>query len=165
MSAKISPSSDQIFLFTGEDDFSLKRRLDFWKEEFAKKYPHGQILVFDAENLENQSLSHLEEAVSPSLFSDKKLIILKNYLPTKATDADFAEKLLGLLEKIPQDLFLIFWQTVKLDGRLNLVKKFLKHPKIKTVQFALPHGRELNAWLKQEAAKLGVGIEEEAVEL
>ena len=42
-----NPSAN-LFLFYGEDDFSLKRKLDHWKVEFAKKYSPQAVIFLDA---------------------------------------------------------------------------------------------------------------------
>lgn len=159
-----SPSSNNIHVFHGEDDFSIKRKIDLWKEEFAKKYSSSGIVFFDGEKLDqNELIKKLEEAMTPSLFSNIKFIIAKNVLPTKATQESLAESLTIIIEKIPKDYYLVFWQTAKLDQRLKVVKKILTLP-IKVTELKLPVGNELTQWLMTEAKRLGASFEPSAVE-
>src|SRR3989344_5149240 len=107
------PRSSNIFLFHGEDDFSLRRKIDHWKREFAKKYSASSINVLDADNLVDPELiAKLKNELAPSLFSSKKLIIIRNCLPRKA-DSSRAEFLLGFVPQIPKDYFVIFWESTK----------------------------------------------------
>ena len=67
-----------IYLFFGEDDFSLRRKVDIWKNEFAKKYSGSSVVVLDGNKADSSELAKkIEEALAPSLFSEKKLIICK----------------------------------------------------------------------------------------
>ena len=104
-------SSSNVFLFLGEDDFSLRKKIDSWKDDFTKKYSSNAITTLDSEDLsENEIIETLKQAVSPSLFASKKLIILKDCLPSSAVQVKLADFVLNLIEQIPQDYFLIFWQ-------------------------------------------------------
>ncbi len=154
-----------IYLFSGEDDFSLRRKIDLWKAEFAKKFSPQAITVFDGSEIEERELIRLmDQQLAPSLFSTKKLIIIRDGLPTKAAQADLAEFILKLPTTVPADFFVVFWQSSKLDGRLGFTKKFLASGITKT-EFNLPHGAELNGWIKAMAKNLGVSITDQAIDL
>ncbi|MBI4049556.1 MAG: hypothetical protein HY395_01940 [Candidatus Doudnabacteria bacterium] len=160
-----SSRSSNIFLFWGEDDFSIKRKVNFWKQEFAKKYPQSSALLLDGEAIAPAELSKkLEEALTPSLFSEKKLIICRNCFPTKASDQDLAESIIKIISALPPDYFLVFEQTKKPDRRLASIKKILSQP-MEIVCFSLPHGRKLDAWIAQELKMNDARIEGEALEL
>ncbi len=162
MTEKISPFSN-VFLFYGEDDFSLRRKIDFWKTEFAKKYSASAITVVDAANLSELDLiSKLRSELAPSLFSAKKLLIVRNSLPRKASQTDLSEFFLNFISLIPKDYFVIFWETSKPDNRLGFTKKFLSM--ITATEFNLPHGLELNQWIKAMAKTLGVEISDVAAD-
>ena len=162
MTQKTSPSSN-IFLFYGDDDFSLKRKIDFWKTEFAKKYSVSAISFLDGENLDEVSLiKNLENVLSPSLFAAKKLIIIRDGLPKKAEQQKLAQFLLDLPTKISKDDFVVFWQTSKPDGRLKFTKQFKSL--VSVTEFELPHGAVLDQWIKAMAKTLGVGISNEAID-
>ncbi|MBI4363389.1 MAG: DNA polymerase III subunit delta [Candidatus Doudnabacteria bacterium] len=155
MLAKTSPSSN-IFLFAGEDDFGMRRKITLWRNEFAKKYSADAIVLIDGENASEQDLTErLKQELSPSLFSAKKLIILRNGLPL--------EPILEMLDMVPRDFFLVFWQSKKLDRRTSFYKQLIK--KVSITEFNLPHGRQLNSWIKSIAAELGAEIDEQAIEV
>lgn len=154
-----------IYLFYGEDDFSLRRKIDKWKTAFAKKYSPQAISFFDGADLgEAELIKLLDQQLAPSLFSSKKLVIIRDGLPTKAAQADLAEFILALPAKVPKDFFVVFWQTSRLDGRLGFTKKLLATGINKT-EFTLPHGTELNGWIKAMAKNLEVTITDKATDL
>ena len=158
----MTDKSKNIYLFYGSDDFSLKRKVDRWKEEFAKKYSTNSISILDSESLsEIELIKKLKNELAPSLFSDKKLLILRNILPRKA-DSSVAEFLLELIPQIPKDYFLIFQEFAKPDGRLGFTKKFVSL--VNVTQFDLPHGIQLNAWIKAMAKTMAVSISDPAAE-
>lgn len=162
--ATSSRSFDNVFLFYGADDFSIKRKLDRWKTEFVKKYPGAEVLTLDPDKLTETELpKKLEDILAPSLFSSKKLIICRNGFPSKAGQEAWAETLLKLIENLPSDYFLVFWQD-KLDRRLTSVKKLLQAP-IRQTQFNLPHAQQLDAWLIAETKREGANIDPKALEL
>lgn len=158
MPSKTSPSFN-AFLFTGEDDFGIKRRIDVWKKEFAKKYSANAIIILDNNFVGPELINKLQEAVAPSLFSSKKLVIARDILPGSE---NLQQAILELLGHWPQNCFLVFSQSGKLDRRLGWTKKFLSL--VEVTQFSLPHGSELNAWIVAEAKTLGIVIGQQAVE-
>ncbi len=152
-----------IYLFHGEDDFSLRRKIDIWKNEFAKKYTAQAVTFLDgSEMAEGGLLKELQNQLAPSLFTSKKLLILRNVLPKKADQEKLAEFLLGLPQTAPQDYFIVFWQTTKPDGRLKFTKQF--SAQVTVQEFSLPAGNSLNQWLKAMAKTLGSEISDPAVE-
>lgn len=161
MTEKTSPSSN-VYLFYGEDDFSLRRKIDRWRSEFAKKYSASSVSFFDAENIAGTELvSQLQDHLAPSLFSNKKLIVIRNGLPSNADQTVLAEFLLTFARSAPADYFIVFWQS-KIDRRLGFTKKFLAL--VNLVEFNLPHGLVLNGWIKAMAKTLGSEITDEAAE-
>ena len=162
MTEKISPFSN-IFSFFGADDFSLQRKVDHWKTEFAKKYSASAVTVVNAGSLtESEIISQLQTHLSPSLFASKKLIIVRDGLPTKATQTQLADYLLSALDQVPKDFFIIFWSSQKPDGRLGFTKKF--HGKVTVTEFDLPHGAVLNQWIKAMVKTQGAAITDRATE-
>ena len=152
-----------IYLFYGEDDFSLRRKIDIWKNEFAKKYSAQAITVLDgSEMAEGDLVSELQNQLAPSLFTSKKLLILRNVLPKKPDQEKLTTFLLELPNLAPKDYFIVFWQTTKPDGRLKFTKQF--SAEVTVQEFALPAGAALNQWLKAMAKNLGSEISDSAVE-
>lgn len=162
MTEKISPYSN-IFLFYGEDDFSLQRKVNKWKSEFSKKYSASAVIVINAAELsEIEIIKNLQTHLSPSLFANKKLIVVRDGLPSKASQTQLAEYLLNALESISKDFFVIFSQSQKPDGRLAFTKKFTG--KVTVNVFDLPHGMMLNQWIKAMAKTLDVSITDRAAD-
>ncbi|MBX4191392.1 MAG: hypothetical protein KW804_01175 [Candidatus Doudnabacteria bacterium] len=146
-----------IFLFHGEDDFSLRRKIEHWKTEFAKKYSASAVTIINAgEMQELEIIQKLQADLSPSLFTSKKLIIVRDGLPAKAAQTQLADYLLTIIESVSKDFFVIFWQSQKPDGRLGFTKKFVS--KVTVNEFNLPSGVMLNAWIVAMAKNLGVSI-------
>jgi len=167
-----NPSSN-LFLFYGEDDFSLKRKLDHWKVEFAKKYSPQAVIFLDASELsETQLIQTLQQELTPSLFASKKLLIIRDALPKKAEPAyaeasagrqeKLCERLLDLPNTAPKDYFIVFWQTTKPDGRLKFTKQF--KTLVNVTEFELPHGLLLNQWIQAMSKTLGVAITDRAAD-
>jgi len=149
-------NSSNIFLFFGEDDFSLRRKIEHWKTEFAKKYSSSSISILNPEGLSEEDLiKRFRDEMAPSLFSTKKLIIVRNILPRKA-DSALSDFLLEFIPQIPGDFFVIFWEQQKPDGRLGFTKKFLNL--ITSTEFPLPHGSQLNQWIIAMTKNLGSEI-------
>ncbi|HEX5429514.1 MAG TPA: DNA polymerase III subunit delta [Patescibacteria group bacterium] len=156
------PKYPNIFIFFGADAISLRQKVRTWEEEFRKKYTAQGIIRLDSENLSEKELGEqLATACSPSLFSQKKLIIARNFLPSKSSQEILIQALEKLLGSIPADYFLIFWQDA-LDRRLSFIKKLAKDANFK--EFASIEAPELNTWIKTQAQILGVKIDDPAVE-
>jgi DNA polymerase-3 subunit delta len=156
------PSSN-IFLFFGEDNFSIQRKIDHWKTEFAKKYSATAITQIDSADFsETEIIKNLQGHLSPSLFASKKLIIIRDGLPTKATQTLLIDYLLQFEENVPKDFFVIFWQTQKVDGRLSFTKKFKSL--VSVTEFNLPKGVMLNQWIKAMTKTLGASISDQAAD-
>jgi DNA polymerase-3 subunit delta len=163
MTQEIPKQPIQAYIFFGEDDFSLKRKIDAWKREFAKKYSSDAVVQLErAENNESQMIQQLEQSLSPSLFASKKLIIAKDFFP-KATETRLGEFLMNKLPTLPQDHFLVLWLTSRPDRRVGMVKKLLSGGVVVT-EFDLPHGRVLNGWIKAYAKTLDLTLDEAAID-
>ena len=151
-------TSPGVYIFYGEDNFSLRKKIEFWKTEFVKKYSNQGLVLIDSENLTDREIvDKIKEAASPSLFSARKLVIIKNALPAKTTQEFLAENILEIIAKVSADILLVFWQDQKPDGRLSFTKKLLKSG-ANVSEFKLPHGRELDVWIKTQVKILGTEI-------
>lgn len=151
-----------VFIFIGEDDFSLRQKIQIWKAEFAKKYSGTSIVDLSSDGLAEIDLAKkLDEVLTPSLFSAKKLVVARNCLPTKSSQ----EILIAALEKtignLPVDYFLVFWQD-SMDRRLSFIKNLQKQ--VNVVEFPLPHGRDLNLWIKKQVTIMHVNLSDGAID-
>lgn len=164
MPEQTAKPNSQAYIFLGSDDFSLRRKIDTWKREYAKKFSADSIVQLErGEGGESEMVSQLEQALSASLFSSRKLVIAKDFLPTKAAEEKLGEYLLQKIQSLPKDYFLILWQTSKPDRRLGLVKKIFATNTTVT-EFELPHGHMLNAWIKAYAKTLDLNLDDNALE-
>lgn len=159
----MTKTSNNIYLFYGGDDFSLRRKIDRWKEEFAKKYSGQAISFLDGEGLDETSLIRkLQSILAPSLFATKKLIVIRDCLPKKADQEKLTAFLLDLPSQVSKGDFVIFWQTTRPDGRLKFTKQF--KAQVTVTEFDLPHGVMLNQWIKAMAKTMGVSIADSATD-
>ncbi len=144
-----------LVLFTGENDYELKKRLKFFKEIFAKKYPQGEITILEKEN----SYKDLEIAVfTPNLFGGKRLTICQDFWDSAkfelAEKNNFFEKLAECSES--GSLFVV---EANLDKRLKLSKFLLKTAKLEL--FEKPTNNELWNWIEKTTQDLGGQISRE----
>jgi|GEM_PF-2547349 len=154
----------QAYIFFGEDDFSLRRKVSTWKREFAKKFSAESVVVLErGDGNESDMIGQLDQALSPSLFSAQKLVIAKDFLPAKAAETRLGEYLLSRVGVLPKGFFLILWQTSRPDRRLGLVKKMFAS-QAQSTEFELPHGNNLNGWIKSYAKTLGLGMDDRAID-
>lgn len=157
----LSPSS-HVYLFFGEDDFSLRQKVKVWSIEFAKKYSATSVVSINGKDMPELELAKkLEEILTPSLFSSKKLIIAQDCLPTKSAQETLIATLKRVLGVIPSDYFLVFVQN-SIDRRLAFNKELAKQLNVQ--EFQMPHGTELNLWIRKQALIMGVTMDTEAVE-
>lgn len=161
---KTTEIKSNIYLFYGEDDFSLRRKIDKWKEEFAKKFSAQAIMFLDGADLaETDLIKKMQEHLAPSLFSVKKLIIIRDALPKKSDQEKLTRFLLDLSATTSAGDFVVFWQTMKPDGRLKFTKEF--KALVKVTEFNLPAGRELDGWLVAMAKTMNTQISPAAADL
>ncbi|MGE5298353.1 MAG: DNA polymerase III subunit delta [Acidobacteriaceae bacterium] len=161
---KTAKPQSQFYIFLGEDDFSLRRKIDRWKEEFKKKFSADAVVVIDGSELsESEIVSKLKAASSPSLFSSKKLIIAKDCFPTKASQEQLGETVLALARENNKDNFYVFFSAKRPDRRLSMIKKILQE-QVNLTEFELPHGQELNSWIKAYAKQMNATIDDKAAD-
>ena len=141
----------------------MLERVKTWKVEFEKKYGAGSCTEIDGTNKEESELAGLiNSAISPSLFSSKKLLLCRNCLPIKAGQEDLAKAILGAINAPSPDVHSVFYNTKKPDKRLSLVKSILNSG-AELVDFEVPTGAMLQAWIKRRAALKGASIDDGAL--
>lgn len=146
------------FLFYGEDLYSLREKVNFWKEEFIKK--HGGDM--NLETLEGKILTpdHFRSAIMTMPFlGEKRLVICKNFL--LEGDKEIQKEISSLLENfVPDFCVTVFAEEGLPDQRLSLFKKLQKCGKVE--EFKCKTGGALLSWIFKICKKLGAEIEEEA---
>lgn len=149
-------TSPHLFLFTGDDTFSLHEKVIFWIEQFTKKYGQGKINTVDGSiqsstPLVSQLKNHLQ---SNSLFATTSLVIIKNILKSKQS-AEVKEYLKTYLPKTSEKTFLVL-QEDSIEKKDSLYKTFSeleKEGKAKIDHFTSPDGEQLKKWLISRAGK------------
>lgn len=185
------PSSKQIFLWHGSNDYTIQKKLAQWIGLFQKKYTSLNIVKLDFLDYEkniDSLVAELKEVFQiNSLFGSNKLIILKNFCGTieekkadnktvnkkkevrevREKNAEISEILISFLEKLPAMFFVIFWQSGRVDSRLRLYKKFVelqKTGKVEIEEFDLPQPFQIPVIIKKEVEARGASITTQAAD-
>jgi len=145
-----------IFLY-GEDTYRSKQKLDEIVQHYKKIHKSGLNLTYI--NAERDDFKNLVDSFKiVSMFSEKKLMILKNVFSAK----NFQEGLLKEINKFKEtkDIIVIF-EEEKIDERNKLFKTLKKEAK--SQEFDLLKGAPLLNWIKNEFkknnAKIDFGVE------
>ena len=142
-----------LILMHGEDTFSIKERIDLWKNEFIKRYD-GDTNINEIDG-DSTTVSDIIDAISVLPFlSDKRLVLVKNFLSEQK--ADEQKKLAGKLADIPDTTVLVFYELKKPDKKLSLFKHLTKTGK--TYEFEPLKGNTLNQWIIDRTTKRGGNI-------
>lgn len=147
-----------VFLFFGDDTYSLEKKLAFWRSEFEKK--HGGDMNIEIKDGKNATANDIFQASAATPFlAEKRLVIVKNFL----SEGDDEEKsaMAELVEKIPDTCITVFSETAGVDRRIGLYKKIQKFGKL--TEFSTITGGKLLGWIQNEVEKRGGAIEKEAV--
>jgi DNA polymerase-3 subunit delta len=141
----------------GENNYSSLKKLLELKLKFIEKYGDVNISIFEAGNKEEDIGKVVSEIKTPPFLSSKRLIVIK-YLQENGDKVD-KEKILNILEKLPESSVLIFYEkiTPKSD---KLFKKLQSTAR----NYAYPNlvGAPLLSWIKNEVESRGGKIEAEA---
>lgn len=135
-----------IFLY-GSDDFRSREKLDEIKAKFLEKTHSGSSLsVVDFEEHAN-ARSVFDALQAGGLFSEKKLVIVKNIF--SAGTADIQHEVLQFLETHEYllhdtDGVTVFWEKGLPKGKPKLFSYFLK--KTKNQNFEPLKGKKLSDW-------------------
>lgn len=134
---------------TGDDPFTLREEVQRWKEAFVEKFGDTDLEELDGEST---SLEQMAGAFSTSPFlSEKRLVIVKNFLSTQKAEA--ANKLIPLLEKIPESTVLVLAEFGSPDQRISAFKAISSNATKRL--FLKPKGAQLNTWIQRRAQQNG----------
>jgi len=101
------------------------------------------------------------------LFSNNKLVILKNFLDIKL-NKEVQELLIDSIQKVSTGFFVIFIETEKPDARGKLykeIKNLEKKNLVEVKEYVLPRNQELVAWVKKRAQAEKAVFQPKALEL
>lgn len=119
---KSDPQKKPLYLFHGEDTYSSSKKVAFWKSEFIKKYSDSDLVELNGKKM---NLPGFETDIQSMPFlSEKRLFIIHDFF-AKAKD-DERDKMLQIVEKIPDHAILIFYESKNADKRTSLYKKLNK---------------------------------------
>lgn len=134
-----------IFLWHGEDTFSISQRMRLWQQEFIKKY-NSDLNISIIDGLTEASEDIISTAETIPFLNPKRLIFIKNLGQEKKT----AEKVSEQLKKIPESTIIVCIEEEELGEKSALYKALKEEGKIE--YFALPTGKNLIQWIIRECS-------------
>jgi len=151
-----------ILFLHGKDTYRMKEKLKEIIESYKRANRNSLSLkFFDCQKKSENILKTLKDNLcQPSIFKEKKLIILTNPL----SDADFKEQFLK--EKkffLESDNIIVFYQEADFNKN-NSLFNFLKK-NVKTQEFELLSGIKLKNWVKKQFNDYKAKIDERALDL
>lgn len=157
-------NTPHIYLWHGEDSFSMHKELVRWKETFSQKYTGLNVQTIDPDEdipqVELITILHNLFSVD-SLFGAIKLIIIKNLLSDhKKNIRMITEMLTPLLQTLTDSTFLIFFQTepIKNHALFETLKALAKEKKVMLKEFFPPSLEKLPQWISEYGKANGVEI-------
>jgi len=145
-----------FILLYGEDGFRSRQKLNEIIEQYKAKHQSGLNLVrFRENNLDFNKVRQNIEAVS--MFDEKKLIVLENVLKNKIFYDDLLKYIKKKKLKDTSDVVLVLYHEGKLTGTV------LKNQASLSEEFKLLYDMELVNWLKKEANKNEIDINQIAL--
>ncbi|WP_040228872.1 DNA polymerase III subunit delta [Bhargavaea cecembensis] len=154
-----------VYLISGTELYFFDETVRRIKEAMPEA-ADSELSIFDLEETPVEAV--IEEADTVPFFSDRKLLIAKNAGFLKASDKS-KEKVVHDLERLsnwldhpPESAVTVFLAPYeKLDARKKIVKQFRKQAVCLEAEALKPH--DLETWVKQEAARCGSRITDDAV--
>ena len=160
-----------VFLFFGEDSYSITKKVVAWKKLFEKKYGLQTVSRIDIESFQggdDELLGICKKSISSqSLFFSDSLCIIENMFADKKHRERLSAFFCDSIPKIPLRTFLVFVER-RVDKRISLYKTFCDFEKrglITMEEFLMPHGEILSRWIKSEVQRLSSSIEYDALSL
>jgi len=154
-----------LFFYYGEDSFRAHQKIQAIVNKFKDKVDQAghNTQYLDGETI---GADDFFKAVSVMGFlADKKLIIIKNIFDNKKLNA-WQDTLIDFLDKqkdTPDENYLIFWQSGKVDSRKKLFKKLNK---LKfSEEFNKQNPQQLVTWIINHVQAQGKKIKPTAIEL
>lgn len=143
----------QLYLFTGEDEYRLDRELSRWTTWFEDKHGEGSVLSFRGERDVGDVLSQLQWG---GLFAQERMIVidgvpLDNGSGDKRRVSDvepLVDQLKRLVEQRPTDLW-VLCRSIKPDKRTSDYKRMKRTATIKEYKPLTP--AKLRKWLMAES--------------
>ncbi len=136
-----------LLLLTGEDDYRLVQRRNFYRDAFRNKFEDGEVEFYD----ESHAFSDLENAVmTPNLFGSKRLIFTEGFWDAEKFEKAEKSKFFEVLPDQAEHCTVMVIQG-SLDKRLKFSKFLLKNAKVE--EFKPMEENELIEWMIKFAEK------------
>ncbi len=173
---KTSYFNNMIIFLYGGDTYRSKQKLNVLKEEFTKKKDQKglNISVFEANDL---TLDELRKSfLSAGLFSEKRLLIIKNVLgqnllkKSEKTKGGLSEEIIKILKKVEKDKdnIIVFWDGEINEKQLNSYQKklflLLKKEKF-SEEFKSLNVAELKKWVLKQIKFQNFKIDDQGLNL
>lgn len=136
-----------IFLFYGDNDFSIQERKQQLIASFSKKYGKDAISQLDCRSENPQKI--IGELVNVSLFATDRLVVLNDIDKNKEAWNLLCEN----LGRIPDEISVAIASN-SIDKRTKTFKEILKQSK--SEELKILKGRELRSWLIKRAEILRI---------
>ncbi|MDD3896563.1 MAG: DNA polymerase III subunit delta [Candidatus Peribacteraceae bacterium] len=141
----------QIYLFTGENSYELRRKRSFWAQEFSCKHGEENLLRLEARTTTFRALI---DEVSVAPFIAEKRLVLMDGIPSGTK-----EEVEQLCRSIHPAVILLIAEP-KPDKRLSVVKALTAVAQCEEFRRCSPAA--LEEWLTKEIAALGGSMHPEA---
>lgn len=143
-----------VYLFYGDDRYSLNQKLKFWQDEFVKKYGENALEIIDGAKLNPSDFS--TNLQSLPFLSEKRLVLVKDFLEFSEKKEDMQKKIASAIEDTP-DFCLLIFQENEIPKKTNPIYK--KIGKIGTLQeFKALLPAEITRWISEKAKKENIKI-------
>ena len=154
-----------IIILHGENSFLSRRKLNEIIEQYRAKHKSGlNFIVFEG-TVDLFDFKAAWETVS--MFSEKKLIVLKDAFAAKKNNADVLDYLKSRIEETgkDKDRVIVFSESESLEEKKNKELKWLFDAAYMAQESQNLSGAKLAEWLKQEAVKIGGKISDKEAQM
>jgi len=141
-----------VYLFFGEDRYSLNQKLKFWQDEFVKKYGENALEISYGESLDPADFATNLETIP--FLSEKRLIIIKDFLDL--AKAEKQKQVAAAIENTPDFCILIFHENEIPDKTNPIYKKIAKIGTLQEFKSLSPN--EITKWITDKAKKENIKI-------
>ncbi len=154
-----------IFFYYGEDSFRAHQKIKAIEQKFQEKIDKNahNIQTLDAEFI---SADDFWQAIrSMGFLADKKLVIIKNIFSNRKLK-DWQDELIKYLSEqkdSPEENYLVFWQSGKVDSRLKLFKALKKFKFVE--EFVKLKPLEVKKWIERQVANNNKTISPQAIDI
>ncbi|MCD6471088.1 DNA polymerase III subunit delta [bacterium] len=150
-----------VFIY-GEDTYRSKKYLLALKNKFIKKRDHQGFSIINLDGQFLTSEQFRKNVLSAGLFSQKRLIIIKNILKNK--NDNLFKEIISYLEKIRNDEnnVVIFWEGIIGSNENTKLFSILRQEKF-AKEFTFLKLGELINWIRKKIKKSGKNISQEAL--